>query len=98
MARECIELGSTPADEDCAQVGSENYEERARAECERYIALLRTKFGTEPETARLAIKGFPHDFGRYYEVVCYFDDGNEVATEYAYLLESKAPTTWKDLY
>jgi hypothetical protein len=52
----------------------EDYMPRARAECQRFIALLRRKCGPEPEGARLAVKSFLHDFGDYLEVVCYFDE------------------------
>ena len=34
--RDYIEIGSTPHDEDCAQVGSENYAKRAKYECEMF--------------------------------------------------------------
>ena len=53
-------LGPTPRDESCACVGEEDYEPRARKECRRFIALLRKKFGLEPEGARFGVKDFPH--------------------------------------
>jgi len=87
-----IELGCTPSDEECAQVGEENYESNARAECQRYIELLRRLFGPEPEGAALRIKQFPHDFGFYLEVVCYHD--GPVARDYAFNIENNAPTSW----
>lgn len=90
-----LELGSTPCDEPCAQVGSPNYASHARAECARYINLLREAFGDEPEGARLAVKSFPHDFGTYYEVVCHYDEALPESLDYAFMLESDAPTTWE---
>jgi len=93
--RDFIEIGPVPADEPCAQVGEENYREKAYKECARFIELIRTKLGPEPKKARLAIKAFPHDFGTYHEVVCYFDTHNSESVDYAFRCESDAPTTWE---
>jgi len=89
-----ITLGPVPSDEPCAQMGDENYASRARAECKRFIALLRKTFGAEPSGAYLQTKAFPHDYGTYYEVVCYFNPSVPASIEYAYRLEREAPTTW----
>jgi hypothetical protein len=92
--RDYIDIGSSPAAEDCVQVGTEDYSILAREECKRFIEFIRKHKGPEPENARLAIKGNPHDFGTYYEVVCYFDDEDEKAVEYAFACESDLPETW----
>jgi hypothetical protein len=86
--RDYITIGSTPADEDCAQLGSDNYRERMRKESAAFIAQILREFGLEPEGARLAVKGFPHDFGTYHEVVCYYDDSLPASVEYAFKVES----------
>jgi len=91
-----LSLAPTPIEEDCAQVGTADYTTRARAECRRFITLLRRKFGSEPEGARLTIKSFPHDFGDYLEVVCYFDETLPASVEYAYHCEDNLPATWDD--
>lgn len=91
-----IELGSAPPDEDCAQTGSHGYERKARAECLRYIALLRRKLGAEPRGARLITKSFPHDFGVYYEVVCWYNPESEEAAAYAHACETDGPSDWED--
>lgn len=103
-----LDLGSTPYDEECVQVGtdlspqqlrkvlSHNYSVLALAECQRYIVLLRDLFGPEPEGARLVIRSHPHDFGTYYEVAVKYHDDNELATAYAYALEADSPATWDD--
>ena len=88
-------LGPTPRDEPCACVGEEDYEQRARAECKRFIALLRQKFGPEPYGARLTVKSFPHDFGLYYEVVVCFDEDFPDSVEYAFRCEDNLPATWE---
>jgi len=92
--RDYIDLGSAPANEDCAQLGAPDYYEKARAECTRFIQLLRRTFGDEPEGARLAIKSNAHEWGNYYSVVCYFDDEFAGAREYAFRLENDIPAYW----
>ena len=89
-------LAPAPSEEDCVCVGEDNYMPRARAECQRFIALLRTKFGAESEGARLAVKSFMHDFGDYVEVVCYFDENLPDSVEYALHCEANLPATWDD--
>jgi hypothetical protein len=89
-----LSLAPAPVEEDCAQVGTDDYPTRARAECRRFIALLRQKFGPEPEGARLAVKTCAHDFGDYFEVVCYFDETLPESVEYAYRCEDNLPATW----
>ena len=89
-------LAPAPTEEDCVCVGEDNYMPRARAECQRFIALLRTKCGPEPEGARFAIKSFLHDFGSYLEVVCYFDETLPDSVAYALHCEDNLPATWDD--
>ena len=89
-------LGPTPRDEACACVGEEDYTPRARAECRRFIALLRTKFGPEPDGARFGIKAFPHDFGTYVEVVIYFDEDLPASAAYAVHCDDHRPATWDE--
>ena len=89
---DCLDLGSVPSYEDCAQVGSEGYGQRARRECQAYINQLRRLYGEEPDGARLSMKSNPHDFGTYYSVVCYFDGDNKQAADYAYRCEAGTDT------
>jgi hypothetical protein len=86
-------LAPAPSEEDCACVGEEDYMLRARAECQRFIALLRKRFGPESEGARLAVKSFPHDFGDYLEVICYFDETLPESVAYALHCEDNLPAT-----
>ncbi len=95
MAKEVMAIGSSPWEEDCAQVGSPGYYEKAQKECKRLIALIRKIHGDEPEGARLFIKGNRHDFGSYYEVNVEFDPNDKAAADYAYRVESEAPRTWE---
>ena len=93
--KDYIELGQAPCEEACSQVGDPDYPEKSRAECRRFIELIRKVLGTEPPGAHLKLRSFEHDFGTYREVVCYYDEGNEQAREYAMLCEAKAPTHWE---
>jgi hypothetical protein len=92
--RDYINIGPTPTDEPCAQVGSDNYAEQSRKECIAFCNQLRRQFGEEPTAAHIALKSFPHDFGSYLEVVCYYDDYIPESVEYAYKLESETPAKW----
>ncbi len=92
-----IEIGATPCEEECAQVGSPDYAKRAREECKRFAQVIRQKLGPEPEGAHLAIKSFPHDFGNYYGLVCCYDSENPEAVAYALACESHGPETWNDI-
>lgn len=88
-------IGSSPPEEGCAQVGDVDYSEKSRQECQRYIQVLRAKLGPEPETAQLRVKSFPHDFGTYREVVCYWQD--QAGMDYALLCEGAGPLNWDDV-
>ncbi|MDO8490833.1 MAG: hypothetical protein Q7T04_02315 [Dehalococcoidia bacterium] len=97
MARDFVSIASAPYEEECVQVEpTGDYIGPMKAECRRFLDLIRKKLGPEPEGAYLSVKGNPHDFGTYYEVVCNYDDENEEAVAYAYRCESDAPKTWDD--
>jgi hypothetical protein len=93
--KDFMDLGSSPVDEECVQLGCENYYELARTECKRYIQLLRKIHGPEPEGCRLKIKSCPHDFGDYLEVVCEYETENEQTVEWAFKIENNLPATWE---
>jgi hypothetical protein len=95
--KDYFSIGSSPIEETCVQLGTENYAERAKQECKRFIELIRKNIGEEPDGAQLGIKGFDHDFGRYYEVVCYFDDSNKDAVDYAIRCEKEMPLKWEEV-
>ena len=94
MATEYVELGCSPAMEDCAQVGDSDYSERARAECRAYIAQIRRENPGLPEGVTLRMKSNAHDFGCYYEVVAAYSSSDEEAAEAAWSLEGKTPERW----
>ena len=90
-----LNLGSTPCDEDCAQVGQPDYQARMRVETARYIAQLERQFPKRPDGCRFAVKGFVHDFGNYHEVVVLYDDSVEAEVEFAFGVEADLPARWE---
>ena len=105
---EYLNIGCSPNEEPCAQVGQPDYYERARIECTALRNQLKRMFGPVPEGARIVIKSFPHDFGTYYELVCYYEEAEyheddvdiETRTtpseEYAFKLEDNIPDYWDE--
>ena len=94
--REYLTIGSTPHDEDCAQVGSADYTERAKHECELYSRQIIKHYG-EPELGYLTTKKHAHDFGTYYEVSACYDPEDEESTTWAFDIEGDAKgvlATW----
>ncbi len=92
-----IYVGPSPADEPCAQTGvTEGAERLNKLECYAYIEALRKVYGLEPDGAFLTIKRESgSEFGDYFEVVCKYDDSDDVATDYAYKLENGL-ATWAE--
>lgn len=92
-------LGGTPPDEVCAQVGEENYGEKARLECRIFAEQLR-RYATAqgkviPAGVTIRTKSnHGHDYGTYYEVAIFFDTEDEAQTEFAYWLENNLPGEW----
>jgi len=101
MTIETYYLGSGPADEDIAQVGSVDYDVRSHAETQAWLAQLRRMLisrghTTLPTGFRLSVARQPHDFGTYLEVICRFNDSDECSVDLAQLLDGEAPTRWDD--
>jgi hypothetical protein len=95
--KDYLNIGSSPPDEDCVQVGSTCYTQRAQIECDKYIEALRKKLGDEPEGAWLQVRTFSHDFGNYAEVVCNYDTDIPESFEYALKCEGEGPLTWAEV-
>ena len=75
MKVDYINIGSTPADEDCLGVGHA----LARKETAIYCRQLEREF----PAGKFSVKGFDHDFGRYHEVVAWYGEELDVATNEA---------------
>ena len=91
--RELLNIGSAPHDEDCAQVGTENYQTQGRKECRALANQMIRLFGEPPFGAMLVVKSFPHDFGSYQELCVSYDSDNEDAEDYAFQCEM-LPEKW----
>lgn len=89
-----LNLGSTPGDEPCTQIGDDGYAVKAKGECRRYIEQLIKQFGHPPGQAYFAPKGFSHDFGTYYEVVIWYTEDNQEEINYAFNVENNLPARW----
>ena len=84
--RTYINIGSTPVDETCLP----NTHVNARKEVDLYRQQLEKEF---PEGA-FKVKAFPHDFGTYWEVVAYYDEGDDPEMQAAFDAEGSASPTW----
>jgi hypothetical protein len=92
-----FDIGSTPSDEECAQVGTPDYYRRAKIECTAFKNQLRRHFGDEKRHGCLLVtRANPHDFGDYYEVVIFFNDKDPKSEVFALKVESETPSNWDD--
>lgn len=93
--REYMEIGATPYGEDCAQVGSDGYRNRAENEMDTYIRLMERIF---PEALNKNInfkkKWFDHDFGTYGEVCMFWNSEDEDASNHVYEIDKNLPENW----
>jgi hypothetical protein len=96
VPKEDLHIGSAPAEEDCAQVGTDGYHWRAWHECRALIGQLRRRCGLEPPGTRLYIRQNPHDFGTYLSVNCSYPGGDEKGTAYAFRCEAELPARWDE--
>ena len=95
MGKEIFYLGSAPVNEDCAQVGAANYDERVKKECAAWKSQIERSYkGKWPEGLRLVIKTSPHDFGSYYEVCAVCSKDNLEACEVGVWLDDNVPLEW----
>ncbi len=96
--QEYIEIGCSPSDEQCAQVGDTGYYVQARKECTAFINQLNRTFGDPKKyNCLLLTKSNNHDFGEYLEVRCYYETTNEISVEYAMRVEREYPNKWDDI-
>lgn len=97
-----LDLGATPANEACAQVGSDNYSERALAECRIYrrqlVRLYQSEHGGNnlPGGCSLKITSNSHDFGTYHEVGVRYDQRIPEAVDAAFWFEGNLPGEWDE--
>ncbi|MFN6475333.1 hypothetical protein [Nostoc sp. DedQUE07] len=93
-----LEIGTVPAEEQCQQVGTADYDAiSAKKECRIYKEYLQRLFPVPPtleDEVSYRIKSSAHDFGNYYEVAIEFNSENSEAVEFAYNVEAKSPLRW----
>ena len=89
-----LELGPSPSDESCVQVSKGEYEDQMKDECHRYRQMLQKRFPFAEHMFR--VRAFPHDYGRYYEVVILFWSSSEEENKIAWFVEDNLPATWDD--
>jgi hypothetical protein len=94
--RDYLEIGPCPAEEEAAQLGTDGFDAANKAECLQFIKAIKRVCGEPPEGASLAIKSNSHDYGIYREVIVRFDPEDRASTDYAFMVEEKAPTTWAE--
>jgi hypothetical protein len=92
-------LGPTPGDENCAQVGDDNFREQCNKEMDVYIAQLKRMY---PETANYKGISFKkhwqqHDFGSYGEVIITYNDEVEEEETLALKVEWNLPRNWDEI-
>ena len=97
MNIEYMEIGPTPYEEDCIQIGDLNYSTLAKKEMDEYVNQLYRMFpDANSRGVSFKIKWFNHDFGRYGEVCIYWDLDNSDADDYAYEIERSLPSHWDE--
>lgn len=93
MSRDSFSVSSVPYEENCAQVGEDNYRKKAIVECTAYINQLERIFPEAKDYGiQFKIKWNNHDFGTYAEVELYFDDSDG----YAYYIDANIPSNWDE--
>ena len=89
-------IGPVPVEEDCMQVGNENYTKFSIIECETFIDQIKRQFPNLNETVKLKTKSFVHDFGTYHEVAIWFESDDEESVEDAYKIDNELPNVWDE--
>lgn len=89
--RDYTYIGSSPCDEECAQVGAANYHELSKLELAAFKKGLEEKYKKELEDTGAS-------FGiKEGEIVCFYDTHNQKACDFAYMVEGNTPATWAEL-
>ena len=88
-----LEIGTTPVDEECAQVGTDGYEEKVTREIEAFKAQIMRQFPKQCKRVKLIKKSFPHDFGSYYELCIVFEQRE---CDAAFEIENNLPAEWDE--
>lgn len=97
MSKTYFELGPSPYDEPCAQLGAEDYLSQHQIELKALINQLYRVFPDAiDEGLYFRKKWFSHDFGDYAEVVVWFDDEKDSHNEMVRIIEENFPANWDE--
>jgi len=95
-----MDIGGEPAAEECfpfTEVGHEQFNAaKSKKVCRIFIEQIRRQLGDEPFGASLRVKTFHHEHGDYHEVVCYYNDNDADAADYAMKCQNEMPQKWDE--
>ena len=100
---ETFQIGPTPSDENCAQVGSPNYNDLNMIEVAVFKNQCKRQFPNIPNGAYYIRTRNEHEFGTYHELGIKFEEDNEFeedggeASNYAYNVENNVPEHWDEI-
>ena len=97
MGMDWIYLGPVPTEEDCAQLGQDNFRQQATKEMTMFCNMLYRHFPDAIDKGvYFRIKWENHDFGTYGEVVAAYDEDDKEAMDYAIHVENNLPEHWDE--
>jgi hypothetical protein len=90
MKLESLTIGPAPWNEECAQVGCDEYFDRSRKETAAFRRQILRHYPVPAgvDNAGVRICSNPHEFGSYREVELAFDPGCTRACDWAYQVEA----------
>lgn len=89
-----MNIGPTPCNESCRQVGNDSFEE-IQAESKKYVEKLMKYFN--PQHCEIIVMTFQHDFGSYSEAVVQYETSEPNAVDEAITIENHTPQTWEQM-
>lgn len=95
--KEQFELATTvPHDENCVQVGAENYSKFSRLEAQTFKEQIYREIGDPPAGTSLRIISCAHDFGTYLDLAVVYDEDSEEGVKWMLKCESNLPFNWDE--
>jgi hypothetical protein len=95
--REFIDLSTTvPLDEECVQLGTNEYIMGSRLEVKAFVEQIKREHGEPPIGASISIIKCPHDFGTYHDVRIIYDTDKPASEEWALKVEEELPYKWDE--
>lgn len=87
-----ITVETTPIDEPCAQLGSENYQSNSLKEYHAMSEMLYRLFPNDKIIIKINHNN--HDFGVYHDIKIVFNTENEESMKQAFNIENNYPLKW----